>query len=519
MRNNAIILCSGIGRRMSPIPKCNKSLLCIRGEEPNIKRICRILSSKGISPIVIAAHPDNEEEFTIIQKELLSEDIPVVIQIVDKYTEGCNNIVSLQSVSKYIKDTFIIEGDQYLLSEHCGFLREDPYPTSRFFTQRREFDDWAVCEYKGLGRISRVLHHNPNPSVEFCLAGISYISKKDSISLRVALDTCKSKDIYWEEVIDFQKLIFTNHKCYYPYALEYDNIHDLIRKDLMDPQSIANLIDEDHQAKRLDSMTNTSYLVKYEDSLSVLRIPGYGTERFVNRQREATVEDYISKNTSIAPHSVYYSDNHVKLTEYLDTSYYHVMNSMKEFPEVLRTLEELHHMLVPEDLEFMSLCTMNVEKELSDYESIFLKAPYSDYWKLREKVLKIVENYPYTGFVHRDLVPRNILVSNDKDVKLIDWEYACIFNKYWDLASLACEYVDEYACNENSLDFLEHIVSIIYAIYPDCNIRDIYQWIAVVDFVWSSWSLAKLKLGDNVAEYLDRRYNRCRYLLSLYYKE
>lgn len=526
MRNNAIILCSGIGRRMSPIPRCNKSLLHIKGDEPNVERTCRILYRRGIHPINLVAHPDDYEEFVKIRNSLQEEGIPVRVYSVDEYTPGCNNIVSLKSVSHVIGSTYIIEGDQYLLDEHCSFLREDPYPTSRFFTQIRESEDWAVvCEFQDVGRISRVLHYNPNPTIDFCLAGISYISYEDSNVMRSLLSAHKSIDIYWEEVIDFHEMVFVNHKCYTPYALEYDNIHDLVRKKLMASQDIADLIDENHSATRLDSMTNTSYLVNYNGCPSVLRIPGYGTEVFVNRNRESTIENYLYSMTNgrILPKSVYYSEGHVKLTEYLPKSEYHIFHDIKEFPSVLLALQYIHSVPLPRDVEEIRDLTLNIETELRAYESIFKEVPakYTGYWSIREKVLDIVSRYPLTGFVHRDLVPRNILISDDGDVKFIDWEYSCIFNKYWDLASLACEYVDEYTPDpaSDSMESLEKLITLLYILYPDVELRDIYLWIAVVDFVWSSWSLAKIVLGDEIEEYLDHRYTRCKFLLDKYYKE
>lgn len=516
MSNNAIILCSGVGRRMSPIPSCNKSLLPIRGSEPNVKRTCKLLYKNGIVDIVIAAHPDNASEFLRI-KEQLKQEIPeltVIVKVVDKYSPNCNNIVSMQAVSHYIKDTYIIEGDQYLVEKYCDFIRAKPWDTSIFFTQKREIDDWAIL-WDSDGVVYSILKGNPDPSTNFCLAGISYISKKDSMALRVALSACKSKYIYWEEVIDLDRMKFLSYPILQSYSLEYDNIHDLVRKKLMKPQDIANLVDDNHEAQQLDSMTNTSYLVSIKGVKYVLRIPGYGTEKFVDRFRESTIDKYVYFMTEggISPESTYYSNDQVKLTEYLESSEYHLLDSFKEFPAVLKTLERLHNLPFAVDESVRSSLFLDLEKELFDYESILgtISPIPADYWSLRDEVLEIVNRYPTTGLVHRDLVPRNILVSSSQDVKLIDWEYACVFNKYWDLASLACEYADEY--DPGSLDI---VVNIIYAIYPEVKIEDIYLWIAVVDFVWFSWSIAKTKLGDDVYDYGMRRYRRCKSLLAMY---
>lgn len=511
-KNNAILLCGGIGRRMAPIPKCNKSLLNIKGEI-NLKHIIRILYDKGIKDIVLATNPIFSSDISNIGEEIASEliDLHITITIAENYIEGCNNVVTLASASQYIKNTYILETDQYYIKENLDFIRDEPYNKSYFFTQIRTEEDWGVCEYDN-HKISDILTHNPDNEYP-CLSGVAYIQGKGAEFLRNQLSQENLDiDYYWEELIlqELSSLDFYNYYSGTPYSIEFDDISDLVNKKLMDPEDIANLIDDNHSAEKLNSMTNTTYKVHIKGIPYALRIPGYGTEIFVNRNRERFMES--TTDESLRPYSKYYSNNSVKLTEFLEG--YEVLSKLEDIPSVLSALFELHNKkeIIIQDM------IIDLAREISDYESTpslnLEEIPV--YQELKSKVLRFLGNWfsnnDYSR-VHRDLVPLNILIK-DNDVKFIDWEYSGYLSKYWDIASLCCEFSDEYNFP------LDDIIDLVLKNYKSAlDKSDIYRWIVVVDFVWSAWSAAKYILGDDVLEYGNRRFNRAKYLSDKYMKE
>ena len=55
------------------------------------------------------------------------------------------------------------------------------------------------------------------------------------------------------------------------------------------------------------------------------------------------------------------------------------------------------------------------------------------------KAFEVIENYPHEHVLcHNDLNPQNIFFSNE--VKLIDWEYAGVNDRYFDLACVCVEF-------------------------------------------------------------------------------
>lgn len=510
-RNNAILLCGGIGRRMAPIPNCNKSLLKIRGKV-NLVRIISNLYIKGITDIVVATNPLFREEVNNIASKMKDtcKYLNIEVVVAENYTKGCNNVVTLASARDYIENTYILETDQYYLEDNMDFIRSEPYDRSYFFTQSREEEDWGVEAYDE-DHILGIMTCNPDKEFP-CLSGVSYVTGEGASFLKAKLsDEDMDTDYYWEELLMYEdylpSLNFYDWFCETPYSIEFDNISDLINKNLMTPQEIADLIDDNHSAQKLNSMTNHTYKVTVEGKQYALRLPGYGTSTFVNRKREM----YMDETTydSLRPKSTYYCGGDVKLTEYLEG--YEVLSSISDIPRVLSKLYELHSQVEIINARMM----IDLEEEISDYESSLSGEleGHTEYQQLKSKVVSFLKEWSKhhtVSRVHRDLVPLNILLKGD-DVKFIDWEYSGYLSEYWDIASLCCEFSDEY--NLPLGDVVDR-VSYEYVFHIDKD--DIYRWIAVVDFVWSAWSAAKYIAGDDVLEYGQRRFARAKYLADKY---
>lgn len=513
MKNNAILLCGGIGRRMSPIPRCNKSLLNIRGEI-NLKRIVRILYNKGIKDIVLATNPISSSELFSVCHELATEleGIGIEIAIARDYTEGCNNIVTMRAVADHIENTYIIETDQLYLEDKLDFIQSRPLEVSYVFTQRRSEEDWGVmsaCSAYNEDRVLNIVHCNPG-NFYYCLSGISYFTGVGSEILRDNLRSTTRDDIYWEEVIT-PNIPLYEWKSREDYSIEFDDISDLIDKKLMLHDDIADLIDDNHSAIRLNSMTNFSYKVSIEGKEYALRLPGYGTDEFINHEREQLSEFMVP--TSLRPESKYFSGGSVKLSEYLTC--YADLFYVDDIYSVLKALSTIHD-LYPVSEELENLIRIDLMDEVSKYERIAdypnkLVIPMSEYSTIRDWVSEYLSNWFKINkyeLVHRDLVPSNIQVNESREVKFIDWEYAGLLHRYWDLASLCCEFSMEYDYD------IETLLDIVQLGYLNIDRDTILRWIIVVDFVWSSWSLAKYSLGDDVYEYGLFRYKRALELLK-----
>lgn len=500
---------------MAPIPNCNKCMLPIKSHYTNLEHTVQILHDRGIREFVFVVAPITEHEFdTIVYRlQLTYKDSVFIKYTTVGYYPGCNNIVTMKTVASYLGDSYVIESDQYLLEEQLDFIGQGYEQTTVFAQRRYDQEDWSILADEN-GYIKKILQENPSGD-DYCLSGIIYLSELGGGYLSQQLRVCTDTTIYWESLLDPECIEMKLYKCESPYAIEYDSISDLVNNKLMRPVQIADAV-QDKFAKespiRLDSMTNTTYLIQYNKESKVLRIPGYGTDMFINHERESRVESYVESATygQINPHSVYYDNYHVKMTDYLEG--YENLHSMSNIPAVMSVLYNLHNLPVSRFIE--SECAISLEDELVDYERVFgdmfqYIPEYNDYLTTKKYILQIINSPRHPCIAHRDLVPRNIMVHKDTGkVNLIDWEYAGVLNAYWDLASFVCEYADEYQ------EPLEDVAYQVYEHYPErVRAYTLYEWIAVVDFVWSSWALAKCKLGDDVLEYGIRRYERCKKIL------
>lgn len=517
----AILLCAGIGRRMLPILDCNKGLLPVGGYDSNVSHLVDLLVSKGITDIIIVTNSLAADEYTDLVKNCFPEYAKVVV--IKEYTRGCNNEVTMRAICDYIGDSYIIEADQFI-EDSSIFSSNNPPDKSYLYTYKRGPEDWSV--YSDLnGRVEYINTRNPEDT--YCLGGVIYLCQRDSNILRDSLRSSNSIHKYWESYLDPSRMNLYQVKCS-KYSIEYDNIEELLQSKLMTTEEVARLIDEECKPERLNSMTNDTFLITWGGDKKVLRLPGLGTEDFVDHERESKVESIVQEECpGISPRSIFFSAHKgVKITDYLEG--YHIFGEEKDdFSFILRALDEIHRITKVGNPSYVNVdLFINLIEELEIYEQMSeVIAPYGRvYSVVRDFVVDYLKNHLCDYelcIIHRDLVPENILVKNCgdsdvyyrvdllnsdlPDVQFIDWEYSGILTKYWDYASLILEYADRYSQPVSAIqrEFLR-----CHPHPAELNREAIEIWMIIVDFIWAAWSLAKCASGDDVYEYGKRRITR-----------
>lgn len=525
----AILLCAGIGRRMLPILDCNKGLLPVGGYDSNVSHLVDLLVSKGIQDIVIVTNPIAGDAYTDLVENNFPEYAKVVV--IQEYTRGCNNEVTMRAICEYLGNSYIIETDQYI-EDSSIFSSNNPSDRSYLYTYKRGSEDWAVYS-DSTGRVEAISTQNYDD--EYCLGGVIYLCERDAAVLRDALLSSRSTDKYWESYLDPTKMNIYQVKCS-KYSIEYDNIEELLQSKLMTTEGVAKLIDDHGTPERLNSMTNDTYLVTWMDNKQVLRLPGLGTEDFVNHEREYQVECIIQESCpGISPTSIFFSEHKgVKLTDYLEG--YHIFGEEGDhFSFILQVLDEIHKIKVDGSTAMNNGLFINLLEELDIYEQMAKKRPQIHYDKqgypeVKSFVVDYLKNHlcDYElSIIHRDLVPENILVKNCSDseiyscvellnsdlpsVQFIDWEYSGVLTKYWDYASLILEYADRY---HKPVSWVQKEFLNNHPHPAELNHTSLEIWMIIVDFIWSAWSLAKCASGDDVYEYGRQRIVRAYHNLS-----
>jgi len=248
-----------------------------------------------------------------------------------------------------------------------------------------------------------------------------------------------------------------------------------------------------------NGMTNRSFRFSYKGKKYIMRIPGEGTDKLINRRNEYSVYQALRGN-SITDKVVYMSaDNGYKITEYWDDARVCDPFDAKDVKLCMQLLRSFHESKI-----YVSH-TFDLFEQIEFYESLWDGKPsiFIDYFETKEKVLSlkpIIESFPREWtLTHIDAVPDNFLFVGN-EIHLIDWEYAGMQDPHVDIAMFAIY----------SMYDREHVESLIDSYFiegcpEDIRIK-IYCYIAVCGLLWSNWCEYKRYCGVEFGEYSFRQY-------------
>ena len=251
-------------------------------------------------------------------------------------------------------------------------------------------------------------------------------------------------------------------------------------------------------------MTNRSFSFRARGVRYIIRIPGEGTERLINRSQEHDVYSVI-KPLGISE-DVHYFDpvSGIKITSFLTGAQVCRSDDWDEVGRCIEALKKFHGEKLRVGHAF------DLWERIEFYESLREGEPsmYADYAETKRRVLSLkgfIDAQPKTlSLCHIDSVPDNFLFvpgeGGREEIRLIDWEYAGMQDPHVDIAMFAV-----YAMYDR-----EHVDALIDAYFPEgCKneIRiKIYCYIAACGLLWSNWCEYKKSLGVEFGEYSLRQY-------------
>ncbi len=502
---NAVILAAGYGMRMIPInTEMPKGLLEINGE-PLIERIIHQLHEAGITQIYVVVG------FMKEQYEYLIDEYDVELVFNPEYTLR-NNLHSLRQVLPYLSNTYIVPCDIWCAQN--PFSRYELY--SWYMVSDSADPESSVRINRKMELVSVTDSTDGNAMV-----GIAYLLAEQSAFVRKQAEKlcqdCRYNDAFWEETLYQKSRMIVNARVIHASEVVEINTYEQLRElDSNSSQLKTDAIDVISKALGTCSdgitditvlkkgMTNRSFLFSCNQKTYIMRIPGEGTERLINRAQEASVYHVIAEK-GICDDIVYINpDNGYKITEFLKEA--RVCNPLCETDvcACMKRLREFHEMNLKVNHEF------DLFHQISFYESLWNGTPsiYKDYKKTKENVFAlepyIKKHRAKKVLTHIDAVPDNFLlytnVDGSQEIRLIDWEYAGMQDPHVDLA-MFCIY---------SLYDRQHIEKLIQAYFPEGCRKEtkvkIYCYIAVCGLLWSNWCEYKRNLGIEFGEYSLRQY-------------
>lgn len=459
----AIILAAGKGSRLLPMTLLKpKPLLKINGKTI-LENIIKRLKNAGVKDITVVTGYKNEM-FNPYKKKLGFK------KVISKDFANTNSANSLKLVIDNLDtNTLIMNGDLYIKNDFVRYIRKN---VSQFIAQHLEKTNHPTWKYE-IDEDSKLIGINENSMGGLCETGIAYIAQKDLKIIKQELKKLSDK-VYWEYIIQksLKKMDFyiTEVK---DLIYEIDSFSDAITHNLLTSDDIAKQCSDNNKAKRLAGLTNYNYRIKFMGKDKVIRIPGMGTEAFVDRPAERKITSVVP--SIICPKTDFF-DWDVKITDYLK-GYHSITDedlNTKFFNSFIKTLRILHSVKLKNNKGFKP---MSMHSEIDKYEKLANRKITTE--TQRKYILYIADRIEKDEQVlcHRDLLYGNIMY-NGKDVKLIDFEYSGFSSKYWDLANFICE------SNIN-----EEQRSEIINLYKDVEDKKVRETELLVNYIWYYWAV------------------------------
>ena len=561
----AIILAAGFGMRMVPINlETPKAFLEVAGE-PLIERQIRQLHEAGIYEIYVVVG-FMKEKF-----EYLIDEYGVKL-VVNRDYASKNNLHSLALVTGHLSDAYIVPCDIWCAEN--PFSAHELYSWYMVSDREDQESDVRVNRKRELVAVERATGGN-------AMIGIAYLQENIARIVRGRIvELCSRREndgAFWEEalyekektrggstrwgrmivparVVPASRNVEINT---YEQLRELDGGSNQLRSEVLDV--IAQVFDcgteeiTDIEVLK-KGMTNRSFLFSCRGGKYIMRVPGEGTDKLIDRRQEAAVYKTIS-GKGLCDDPVYIDpETGYKITKYLDGVRVCDPDSEEDLRRCMDQLRRFHEMGLKAEHEF------DIFGQIDFYESLWGGSPsvYRDYRAVREKVFSL---RPYIEahagekvLTHIDAVPDNFLFYKDgsgtESLQLTDWEYAgmqdphvdiamfCIYSMYekeqvdrliglyFDRESMApgaAASVTERASEETAALAAERAheemaegeavqlgavpaETVQLSAVPAETVTKIYALIAACGLLWSNWCEYKQHLGVEFGEYSLRQY-------------
>lgn len=500
----AIILAAGYGMRMVPINTETPKGLIKLYNEPLIERIIKQLHEVGINEIYVVVG------FMKGKYEYLIDKFGVALVVNPEYSKK-NNLYSLKLVDRYLDNTYIIPCDIW--------FKNNPFDKYEMYSWYMVSDNFDFESNVRVNRKSELVLTDKD-SKGNTMIGLSYLTKDIGKKVAEKIEKLSRDNIYdnafWEvSLYEKNKMIVYANTVLSSEVFEINTYEQLREKDENSEQlkvkAIKFICDsmkvKSSELKKIKAlkkgMTNRSFLFSGRDKKYIMRIPGEGTDKLINRKEEAEVYEII-KDKDICDNIISISSKTgYKITEYIENARVCDATNYEDVKKCMKKLREFHDLKLKVNHDF------DIFKQINFYEELWgkNKSIYLDYESTKEKIFSlknfIDKNVDEKSLTHIDAVSDNFLFTfeNGKEkIRLIDWEYAGMQDPHVDIA-MFCIY------SMYDRKDVDRTIDAYFTKGVDRNIKiKIYCYIACCGLLWSNWCEYKRNLGVEFAEYSLKQY-------------
>lgn len=281
-------------------------------------------------------------------------------------------------------------------------------------------------------------------------------------------------------------------------------------------KSVPELSGYDGPVERMGGLTN----LVYKAGEYCLRVPGEGTEEYIDRKSEA-IAARAAAAAGVAPDVVFADPaTGVMVTRFIDgatTMTPEIFAAEARDPShavVARAavaLRDLHRSGAKFATEFELFAMIDEYLELLSGKDVALPDGYHDVVAEADTIRAALSREPAERVAcHCDPLCENFLDTGSR-MWVVDWEYSGMNDPMWDLGDLSVEAGFSDAQDAALLNaYFDNEV-------PDADRARMVIYKAMCDLLWTLWGLIQLA-NDNPAEdfraYADGRFARCKALMA-----
>ncbi len=266
---------------------------------------------------------------------------------------------------------------------------------------------------------------------------------------------------------------------------------------------------------RLGGLTNLVYRLEVGGDTYVLRIPGEGTEDYIDRAVEAhnarvAAEAGVSAGLLFAD-----AASGLLLMRYLDGTTTMTPESFRQTPgapaRAARAFKRLHDCGQAFEFRFELFAMIDDYLGILDKLGAALPDGYHDIVKEAEAVRRAIDAHPVElAPCHCDPLCENFL-DDGRRMWIVDWEYSGMNDPLWDLGDLSVE-----AGFEDRHD-REMMAAYCGGEPPPAVFGRMVVYKAMCDLLWTLWGLiqhANENPVDDFWAYATNRFERCKALMA-----
>lgn len=240
-------------------------------------------------------------------------------------------------------------------------------------------------------------------------------------------------------------------------------------------------------------LSNSVLSFEFNGGKYVFRYPGLGSEILIDRGRESIVQKQIEDagvDTSLVAMSVRYG---WRISRYIESRpfNYHDVNDMVRG---IIQLRKLHAVKPKVRWEFDLMEKWESIRDMTpveEYGENFSQFP--EFKEIKERIYKLYELAKTDGIrkclTHGDCRDENFLI-NDREIHLIDWEYAGFGDPGFDIGTYVCG-------GEHSQDEVDRIIFTYFGRKPSLKEkRHFYAYISISGFFYMHWTMFKESQGQ-----------------------